>query len=262
MQKFLEKYHSWLLPVLLIIFVAQVITLPFAMGLTVAEPGADHTLAYFENDLTWFSGESIRPDGSAEIDLFDATYPGVQSGDGRNVIAPGTGKETTLRLRNFVLGKVKYRVVLYWLKQREDIPVYPVMTAAQSVPKDDYPLPEGVTEADVISVYGGTIPGGEARDFVISWDWDFYVDDAQDVIDTALGNEVPPGEISVGVYIVVEDNNSYVNPKTSDDSGLWLHLALMLLSFIALVLVTAEYVLYKKQRALDEIWEESEESSM
>lgn len=263
MRAFIEKYHSWLLPLFLVIFIAQVITLPFALGLAYAESTPDHSMMYMEGNLFWSAGENILPNGAAEMDLFDAEYPNVLSADGRNVVAPGTEGGSSIRLRSFAPGHIDYTAVLYRIRTNENIPVVPTLHAEGGTLTTDYPLPKGVKAEDVICAYSGYVDGGYTRDFTVQWTWDYDVSEEQDAIDTALGCEVPPGEVTVGLYIMVEDNNVYHNPKTGDyNPYLWLHMGLMVFSAAALILLVAEYLVSRKQRELEwELFEESEASS-
>lgn len=82
----------------------------------------------------------------------------------------------------------------------------------------DYILPRGAEESDVIRAVTGTVGGGMIQDFDIHWFWLFEESDAQDIIDTWLGDKAAfteADDITIGLFIVVEDYNSYI-PNVPD----------------------------------------------
>ncbi len=238
----LQRANRWLLPMLLILFILQVVMLPWAVDFTWADrsesPG--HVLTYTKNKLTWDSATGIRPDGTAELNLFDTAYDGtVQSANGNNVVAPGTDNELYVRLKNNVSGTITYTAVLYEIDDA-DIPVDAALTGTGFTDTSSYPLPDGVSASQVLREVTGTVKGGQIQDFDLDWLWEYYISDSQDAVDTMLGNRQSPDELTVGLYIVVEDENSYVTPdipKTGDESSIGLYIGLMAISFILLVLL-------------------------
>lgn len=239
-----EKYHRWLLPGVLILFLLLTLTLPMAVGITYSgrseSPG--HILTYTKGKLTWDSGTGIDKNGVAVLGLFNARYPGVASGNGSNVVAPGTDGKNIVRLKNNVSGSVSYTAVLYQIKTSDDLPVEAALSGSGL--KDtttSVPLPKGVKAEQVIRSVSGTIKGSAIQDFDITWLWDF--EDDRDSLDTILGNRDPADTVTVGLYIVVEDNNSYVtpdSPKTGDESNIGMYTALMGISALLLLLLLAE----------------------
>lgn len=251
MQKvFSEKTTRWLLPAVLILFILQMITLPVMMGVTYSgrSESPNHILTYTQGKLTWDSATGIDENGVAELDLFDAIYNNVESSDGKNVVAPGTDGFNIVRLKNSVSGSVKYTAVLYRIRTNEALPVEASLTGAFT-DTTAYTLPDGVSANQVVRAVTGTVKGGEILDFDISWLWEFEESDQQDIIDTMLGIEDDPDTVTVGLYIVVEDNNSYVSPdipKTGDNSHVGMYFGLMLISLIMLVLLLWDYRKEKK----------------
>jgi len=207
-----EKKVRWLLPVLLILFILVVATLPMMIGLTYSgrSDDPDHVLTYTKGQLQWDAGSSVDSDGAAIMDLFDAEYTNVKSDDGRDIVAPGTDGHSFIRLKNNVDGQITYTAVLYRIRTDEDLKVN-VSLEGEYQKANKYTLPEGVTTDMVVQAVTGTVKGREAKDFDIVWDWAFYENDEQDAKDTALGvkAQTAPDRVTVGVYIVVEDNNSY-----------------------------------------------------
>jgi hypothetical protein len=236
---FSEKPSRWLLPLVAILLILQLLTLPLVLGFTYAgrSEAPDHILTYTENKLTWNSATNIGEDGEARLHLFDAQYPGVQSADDALVMAPGTEGFHIVRLKNDVSGPVTYTAILYKIAENEQLPVQPALEGTGFADTSTYPLPAGVTEENVIRAVSGSVNGGTIVDFDIRWLWDYEIDEAQDAIDTLLGNEEEADRVTVGLYIVVEDGNDYVIPQTGDDSHIAVYAILMLLSLLVLAVL-------------------------
>lgn len=240
MTAFFEKNRQRILPLLLALAVLALLSLPLAVNPAWAAPGTspDHVLTYNQNSLKWDSATGINADGTAELRLFDANYNNVESADGSKVVAPGTDGSNMIRLVNNVSGRIRYTAVLYSIKTDPRIPVQPSLSGTGMYDTVSYQLPAGVTGAEVIRAVRGTVAGHGLQDFDINWLWNYEATDAQDVTDTELGNaaaaamkEQTEGDsVTVGFYIVVEDNNNYYVPKTGDDSHIAMYLAFMLIA--------------------------------
>ena len=243
MRTFIQKVNPWLLPTVLILFILQVITLPFVAVFTYAgrSDSPEHILTYKVGSLKWDSSTNIDKNGVAELSLFGAEYDNAESADGEHIIAPGTQGHTLVRLKNSVSGAVNYYASLYVIENNPDLPVQVSMESdgALAVDKSQVPLPDGVKPEQVLQTMRGVLDGGKIRDFDIFWNWDFYEDDLQDEIDTMLAN-AEEEDITVGLYIVVVDNNEYIIPKTGDDSHFGMYLGLLLISGTMLVILLAE----------------------
>lgn len=243
MQTVFHKMNRWLLPVIVILFVLEVMTLPLVVGVTYSAKNTtpDHVLTYTKGKLTWDSATDIDKNGVAEMDLFDAVYNNVEAGNGDNLVAPGCEGTNTIQLKNNVSGSVKYTAVLYWIRSTDLLPVE--VSLADSTGFTDtttYKLPDGVEKDQVIRAVTGTVKGGEIQDFDISWLWEFETSAEQDEIDTFLGDKHNADEVTVGLYIVVEDNNSYITPdipKTGDESHIGMYVGLMVISLVMLILL-------------------------
>lgn len=241
---FPEKTTRWLLPVVLILFMLQVLTLPWVLGLTY--PGRnetpDHVLTYTKGSLTWDSATNIGENGAAELHLFDAIYNNTKSEDGANIVAPGTDGFHIVRLKNGITDSVNYTAVLYRISTSESLPIEASLTG-QFTDTDTYPLPDGVSADQVVRAVSGTVQGGEILDFDISWLWAFHDSSQQDLTDTLLGTQEDADTVTVGLYITVEDNNSCVEPslpQTGDRSHLGIYLTLLVISFVVLILLLWE----------------------
>lgn len=236
-RKSIDNNRRRIIPALLVLVVLTAVTLPLALSPAWAAPAGvpDRVLSYGINRLTWDSAASIRPDGSAELSLFSANYPNVASSDGGKVIAPGTNGHNTIRLKNNSGGMIQYTAVLYAIKSSPAIPVTPTLSGAYLTDTTRYLLPAGVDSSNVLRAVSGSVRAFGLQDFDISWLWNYYAGDAQDRTDTALGNAAAHGpltlgtadNITVGLYIVVEDNNIYYYPKTGDDTPIALYAGLM-----------------------------------
>ena len=251
---FSEKVFRWLLPVVLILFVMEAAILPLVVHFTYSDRSEtpNHILTYTPG------ATGIDSNGVAVLDLFDYFYgsgtdPDVLSSGKKNVVAPGTGGFNIVRLKNSAAGNINYTAVLYRIRSDEQLLVEASLTGTEFTDTDRYFLPAGVSDGQVIRAVSGTVAGGAIQDFDLSWFWQFYVSDAQDAVDTSLGSKLNPDEVTVGLYIVVEDNNSYITPdipQTGDESGIVRYSMLMLVSFLMLIFLLVERRRELQQEAL------------
>lgn len=242
MFKFIEKHRSWLLPIFLILFILEVITLPLVIGLTYSgrSENPDHVITYTTNKLTWDSATGIDDTSSARLSLFSAVYDNVESENSDKLIAPGTSENSFIRLKNEIDGEITYTAVLYEIKSNKELPVETNLLDSTFTDTDQYTLPDGIDSESVIRAVTGTVAGGQIQDFDISWIWDFYESEEQDIEDTVLGNKAED-DITIGFYIVVEDDNVEQVvipdlPKTGDNTMLMGYVALMAISAVLLLL--------------------------
>ncbi len=223
-----SKKTAWILPTVLILLICEILTLPLVLFFTYADrsDSPDHLLVYTTGSLTWSSGENILPDGSAEFGLFSDKYDNVKSDNGDKVVAPGTDDYSIVRLRNDADATVSYVATLYMIKNDETIPVSAQLSCEGSEHSDKNVLPAGVPESAVVTSVKGQLATGGIADFDTSWLWKFYESDAQDQIDTYLGNLAAEGKtenVKIGLYIVVEDGTEEYPPAppTGDALGTW-----------------------------------------
>ncbi len=210
------KLSKKLLPIVLILFILEVFSFPFVVGITYANraKAPDHILRYGVNKLTWDTPERINEEGVYELSLFSDDYNGeAKSADGEKIVAPGTSGENVVRLVNGVKGAIDYYAILYHKKTTADLNVRTTLSGDNLIDSAfSHTLPNGVEPQHIIRSVKGTLLGGGAQDFDINWVWDFYTSDAQDVVDTALGDKGVLDEVEVGFYLIVEDYNNYDHP--------------------------------------------------
>jgi len=242
MNSFIQKQRCWLLPTTLILFLLLVVTFPFVAQLTYSgrSESPDHVLTYTPGKLVWDSATGITPDGSAELSVFSARYDNVLSGDGSSVVAPGTDGMNIVRLKNDSEGEVSYTAVLYRIRSSEQLPAEASLSGENFTDTTSYSLPDGVPADSVVRAVSGSVGSGQIQDFDINWLWTFTEGEDSDKIDTLLGNNAADGsaeDITVGLYIVVEDNNEPVTPETGDNSMIGMYIALIAISGFMMLLL-------------------------
>lgn len=181
-----------------------------------AYANSEHTLTYTKGKLVW-TDATVDQNGVAVFDLFSDTYTNVHSHNTDQVIAPGTNGEVTVHLHNGVEGKVSYTAVLYYKTVNENLPVETRLNVGDKAEDTgSFDLPEAVSVDQIIRAVTGTVKGKGTQDLIINWDWPI---DKDSELDTDLGNEQVQNEYLVGLYIVVEDGNTYTTPGGSPQTG-------------------------------------------
>lgn len=225
----INRAKGWLLPAVLILFLLEIILFPFVVRITYAgrSENPDHVLTYTSNKLTWGSTTGVDPDtGAAELSLYSSSYQNVAGENGEKVVAPGTEGKNIIRLKNDAGNPITYVAVMYHIKEEPDLPVAPVLvTNGSCTDTGTYPLPEGVTQEQVVRAVTGSVSSGQIQDFDITWSWAYDEGEDRDVVDTALGNKAAfatADEVKTGLYIVVEEEVSPVagdpDDSTADDT--------------------------------------------
>lgn len=239
-RKTKKRAAQWLLPTALVLFILEVLLLPLVLELTYAGSGEgpDHVLSYTAQNLSWDAGTDIREDGVAVLDLFDTVYDQV-NGQGDKVVAPGTAGSNIIRLKNEADHEISFTVVLYRIRTNDAIAVEPSLTGDGLEDTLSYHLPESVAGADVIRAATGTLEAGRIQDFDIAWAWEFSQGDDQDAADTLLGSSDNDDQVTVGFYIVVEDNGLFPPnpPETGDNGHIYAYLTLMAISLVVVLLL-------------------------
>lgn len=222
----------------------------------------NHILIYTADDLTWDSAADVdQQTGVAELSLFNSTYQNVRSANEDRVIAPGTEGKNIIRLKNEADISMEYIAVIYRIKEEKSLPVQLVLEDDTAfIDTKTYPLPEGVTEKQVIRAVTGTVEATEEQDFCITWSWEYYESNERDQIDTTLGNKAAwaiPDAVLAGVYIVVEKNtdignlyldNSYIYPQVPQ-TGDYNHIALyIILAAVSVLFLLAHFTKYRKEK--------------
>jgi len=269
------RHSRWLLPVLLVLFIMVMATIPAVLGVTYSgrSEDPDHTLSYIAGELYWdyHTDLTLDANGVALLNVFDAEYDNVKSEDGRDVVAPGTAGHTIVRLKNTEYGEIEYTAVLYRIRSDENLAVEPSF-----LPSDRYDplviknnrLPKGVTEDQVIDVVTGIVSGTERHDFDLVWQWAFHEDAQQDAADTALGiaAQTDPDEVTVGLFIIVTDRtNSFPGhpdtgteivvtpspdlppPKTGDRGPVAAYTTLLVIGALVLLIAIIDQLRLRRQ---------------
>ena len=234
-----EKLREWLFPAILILFILQVMLLPVMIGLTYAVPAErpQHILTYSTGSLVWDKATSVRPDGSAELSFFETLYKNVNADNAEKVLAPGTEKDSVIRLKNDTNREITYTAVLYSLSTSPDLDIGASLSGDGFSDISVYTLPENIKKETVVRAVGGRLDAKKLQNFDINWFWN-YEDganvDERDRIDTYLGNKAASGnadDVTLGFYIVVRDGGE-IGPSspTGDNTMIGGYVVLMLIS--------------------------------
>lgn len=245
MLRFFEKQKYWLLPTLLTFFILLVLCFPFAVNMTYAqrENSPTHSLTYTKGHLKWDSATDINNNGIATLHLFDAQYENVSSLDKRVVVAPGTKGYHFIRLNNKSSNEISYTAVLYKITSSNKLPVQVTLQDGEYENTTSTGLPNDIKNKEVVRSVKGTVTQNQRVDFDIMWLWDYEKSETQNLIDTYLGNQSAQNhaeDITVGFYIVIEDQNHSYNPsvpKTGDHSIIGGYSSLMIISMILFIIL-------------------------
>lgn len=211
-----KKIQPWLLPLVAILFILELATFPFVVSITdIAREGIpDNLLTFHDGELLWNSGDNIDANGDAHVSLFSAYYDGVKSGNGDNVIAPGTAGSTTLRLANSSQTEIAFTAVVYQIKASENLPIITTLEGAGFQDAADYVIPPNVEPETIIRCVQGKLKAGSEQDFTIQWHWSFAGDEETDKLDTLLGNAAANGsskdDVVIGFNLYIHDGNGLV----------------------------------------------------
>ena len=210
--------QGMLLVTIVALFVAAALTFPYAFNVTWALGGSstDRTLTYTPGKLTWDSAAQINEDGSIKLSLFKTSYGNnVVSSDNTNVVAPGTQNYEGIRLLNSAGKEIKYTAVLYRQDKNEAIIDASLSGGTKT---QNYTLPTGVAQDDVVSAISGGLSGSSAQTLGVNWEWKYSnksVENA-DANDTTATNNLENEYVNYALYIVAEDTNTY--PKDDDSN--------------------------------------------
>ena len=234
-----EKMREWMLPAILILFILQVMLLPVMIGLTYAVPAErpEHILTYKTGSLVWDKATSVRPDGSAELSFFETLYKNVNADNAERVLAPGTEKDSVIRLKNDTNNEVTYTAVLYSLTTSQKLDIGASLSGDGFSDTSRYTLPESIKKETVVRAVSGKLDAKRMQDFDINWFWNFEDGasaDGRDSIDTYLGNKAAnekADEATLGFYLVVYDDGEILpSPQTGDNTVICGYVVLMLIS--------------------------------
>ena len=209
-----NRWKDTIFSLTILFFCLNVLIFPVCMHFAYA--GGSSTpasvLTYTKNDLEWDSSTAINADGSADLGYFADTYGHVSSSDGTKILAPGTKEEKSIRLKNNVSGPISYKALVFGIADDDSVPLGGILesTGSTVIGPADYPtLPAGIPPESVLKAVSGTISGHQMEDFSTGWKWDYDDGVVQDGTDTVLGGKPTLDGVKFGLYIVVEDENSY-----------------------------------------------------
>lgn len=221
MNKILNKINPWFLPIMIILFILEIFTFPFVVNVTYSDrsENPDYFLTYTTNKLKWDYHTNIKPNGVAELSLFDIMYgQNAESFNEDKIIAPGLTNQNIIRLQNSSDKKIQYTAVLYKYTTTEKLPIKVDFKNKEGfLISKDYYLPNELENVQVIRAVTGSLKSNRIQDFDIGWEWDFYLSNNQDEKDTILGNKESLDETTVGFYIVVKEGTS--EPDEGGSSG-------------------------------------------
>ena len=209
--------------------------------------GPDHVLTYTTGNLTWDEQTEVRADGTAHMSLFSEAHQNVASSNGERVFAPGTEASNVTRLENRSDNPIRYIAVMYRAKDEPSLPIEPELSGSGCEETEDYPLPDGVQESQVVRAVTGTVEAGDVQDLGISWAWQYHESDSRDATDTMLGDRAAyfeADDAEVGLYFVVVDDSvaekgAYVYPSLpqTGEGAVAVVAALLTMSGFLLVIV-------------------------
>ena len=109
---------------LLLLFIMQVLLLPAVISATYATKSVkpEHIITYTPGKLSWDENTETDSSGAARLFLFDSADENASADNGEKTIAPGTQRESVIRLLNESSGKISYRAVLFYKKSDEALP--------------------------------------------------------------------------------------------------------------------------------------------
>ncbi len=257
-MKYTAKLREWIFPVILILFILQVILLPVMIGLTYATRSEkpEHILTYTTGSLVWDQDTFVRPDGSASLSFFETLYQNVSAENAEKVLAPGTEKDSIIRLKNDTKRTISYTAVLYKLSTTDALGIQAELSGDGFSDTSKEALPSQIGADTVIRAVGGSLEANKMQDFDINWFWAFEDEtkiDARDRIDTYLGNRAADGEAdeaTLGFYLVVHDGGGDIDPSpgTGDHTMFGGYIVLMIISGSMTVILAVT----RKRRNRDE----------
>lgn len=245
-----SQVTRWLWLCAAALLLVEVILLPFMLRsiYTKEVPRTDRVISYDRGSLRFGNGCEFDDRGVMRLELFDTYYGGDSSSDGEKLILPGQNGRDMVQLQNKVKGSVKYTAVAYVIKDSDMIPVEAELIGSSYDDTETYSLPEGVAKEQVLRAVTGELAYEEVVNFNLLWRWDFSGGENQDEIDTAIGSLEGDGNVVIGLYVTVEDDNIYLTPLKPDNKML-AYVSVMLVSGAALGVLTAFYIKGKKKHA-------------
>ncbi len=251
------KLREWIFPVILILFILQVILLPVMIGLTYATRSEqpEHILTYTTGQLVWDKNTFVRADGSANLSFFETLYQNVNAENAEKILAPGTQKDSVIRLKNNTKRSVGYTAVLYRICDNNSLKINASLSGSGFIDASGIAWPQQIEENAVVRAVSGTISANAMQDFDINWFWDFEDKinaEVRDRIDTYLGNKAADAnadDATLGFYLVVHDGGDFAPSRDTGDSALLGGYAVLITISGSMTLILA---IARKKRGPDE----------
>ena len=160
-----EKMREWMFPAILILFILQVMLLPVVISLTYAVPAErpEHILTYRTGSLVWDKATPVRPDGSAYLSFFETLYQNVNTDNAEKVLAPGTEKDSVIRLKNDTNREITYTAVLCSRSTSSDLDIGAALSGDGFSDVSYDTLPENIKKETVIRAVGGKLGAKNCR---------------------------------------------------------------------------------------------------
>ena len=98
----------------------------------------------------------MRPDGSAALSFFESLYQNVNAENIEKVLAPGTEKDSIVRLKNNSKNSVRYTAVLYSLSTTLDLDIGASLSGDGFSDTSDFTLPDKINKDTVIRAVAGS----------------------------------------------------------------------------------------------------------
>lgn len=254
-----RKPYKALFAAALVLFLVQLSILPSFLAATYATRSEkpEHVLTYSGGSLEWDRTTETDKSGAARLSFFDSSYQNVASSNSDKVIAPGTDSSSIVRLVNSASGSIGYTAVAYAVKSDDRLPLEEKMECTDGEDTGSYTLPEGIDPSSVIRAVSGRLDGGRMTELDIKWVWDFEDGDktaARDLLDTYLGDaaaEDRAENVTVGVYIVVEDGGEAVTPRPPQ-TGDAVYIIIYVLITAAAAALAVLFGVLKRRRGTEE----------
>ncbi len=256
MSKQLSKRLLRLTAVLVLL---EVLTFPIVVKLTFAgrSEGTDRILTYSPGKLVWDDDKKILSDGTAVLSLFDSDYTNVKADNGDLLIAPGTGGESIVRLKNEAGYTVEYTAICYSIESPKLSGMTVTLESEGATEIEPGNELKDIPESKIIRALSGTVAAGQIQDFDVGFEWNYEINHAIDEDDTDLGDASAIGksdDITIGIIVYITDMNyggGDIGPATGDHIPFTLYIILTIVSAVFLIFLIIERRRNEEREAVD-----------
>lgn len=117
----------------------------------------EHIITYTPGKLSWDKNTETDSSGAARLFLFDSAYENVSADNGDKTVAPGTQRESVIRLLNESSGKISYRAVLFYKKSDEALPASLALSGEGFRDSENTALPKELQDMSVVRSVTGEL---------------------------------------------------------------------------------------------------------